>query len=120
MRLTPITLAALVLLPASAALAGDDCHAPRDAWQPREAAIAAAAGLGWRVDDIEADDGCWEIEGLDSEGHRIKAKFDPATLELIELRHRQGDRDRQPPASPSAPPANPLFQSGTPPVVHVN
>lgn len=124
MRLTIITLATLALLPASAVLAGDDCHAPREAWQPREAAIAAATAFGWQVTDIEADDGCWEIEGTDAWGHRIKAKFDPATMELVEMRHRGDGRDRDrtrtPLAAPSAPSANPLFQNGAPPVVNVN
>jgi hypothetical protein len=59
MKVPLIALAVLAALPAVAALAGDDCHVPRDAWQKREAAIQAAAGFGWRVTEIEADDGCW-------------------------------------------------------------
>ena len=126
MRIPWIAAACLAALPATAALAEDDCHAPRAAWQPREAAMQAASRLGWRVEEIEADDGCWEIEGRDAEGRRIKAKLAPATLNVVKLRHRDGGRDRRredvrAPAAPLAPPpANPLFQNGKPPVVQVN
>ena len=126
MRIPWIAAACLAALPATVALADDDCHAPRAAWQPREAAMQAASRLGWRVEEIEADDGCWEIEGRDAEGRRIKAKLDPATLQVVKLRHRDGEQDRKrdrggaTPVAPSAPPANPLFQNGKPPVVQVN
>lgn len=49
MRIPWIAAACLAALPATAALAEDDCHAPRAAWQPREAAMQAASRLGWRV-----------------------------------------------------------------------
>ena len=121
-----IAAAALAALPATTALAGDDCHVPRRAWQSQEAALRAATAQGWRVEDIEADDGCWEVKGTDAQGRRIKAKLDPATLQAVKLRHRDGDHDRKrsgspaPAANPTAPAANPLFQNGAPPVVRVN
>jgi len=126
MKYLLISAAALAALPVAVALAGDDCRVPRGAWQPREAAMQAAAGLGWHVEKIEADDGCWEVKGRDAQGRRIKAKLDPATLQVVKLRHRDGEQDRKrdrggaTPVAPSAPPANPLFQNGTPPVVRVN
>lgn len=132
MKVPLIALAVLAALPAGAALADDDCHAPREAWQPREAAMQAAAGFGWRIDKIEADDGCWEVKGVDAQGARIKARLDPATLQVVKLRQRVGDHDddgdddrkrdagRGPAAAPAAPAANPLFQKGAPPVVRVN
>lgn len=127
MKTLSIAVAALAVLPAAGAMAGDDCHVPRGAWQPRDAAMQAAAGLGWHVEKVEADDGCWEVKGRDAQGRRIKAKLDPATLEVVKLRQRDGDHDRKrdtarrgPAASPAAPPANPLFQGGVAPVVRVN
>lgn len=121
-----IAAAALAALPATTALAGDDCHVPLRAWQSREAALQAATTQGWRVEDIEADDGCWEVKGTDAQGRRIKAKLDPATLQVVKLRHRDGDHERKRArsqtsgATPTAPAANPLFQNGAPPVVRVN
>ena len=132
MKVPLIALAVLAALSAGAALAGDDCHVPREAWQSREAAMQAAAGFGWRVQGIEADDGCWEVKGVDAQGARIKAKLDPATLQVVKLRQRDGDHDDDgdddrrrdargaPGAAPAAPAANPLFQNGAPPVVRVN
>lgn len=130
MKFPSIPVTVLAALFASMAVAGDDCHVSRDAWQSREAAIQAATDLGWRVEKIEADDGCWEIKGLDARSRRIKAKLDPATLKVVKLRLRDGDddhdRDRErysdppPAADPASKPANPLFQNGAPPVVRVN
>ena len=120
-----LLIAAATVLPATVAMAGDDCHVPPRAWQPRGAARQAAAGFGWRVDKIEADDGCWEVKARDAQGRRIKAKLDPATLQVVKLRHRDGghdhkrDRSNAPAAAPSVPLANPLFQNGAPPVTRV-
>lgn len=126
MKHSLIALTLLAVMPAGAVLAGDDCHVPQAAWQTREAATQAAISRGWRIEKIKADDGCWEVKGLDAQGRRIKAKLDPATLQVVKLRHRDGEQDRKrdrggaTPVAPSAPPANPLFQNGTPPVVRVN
>jgi len=124
---TILSAAALALaIPPAAAIAGDDCHVLRGAWQPREAAMQAAAGLGWRVETIESDDGCWEVKGRDALGRRIKAKLDPATLQVVKPHHPDGEhdrehsRDRAPADARAAPPANPLFQNGAPPMVRVN
>lgn len=128
MKAMLIAAAAFTILPAMSAIADDDCDVSRGAWQSREAALQVAAGRGWRIDKIEADDGCWEVKGRDGQGRRIKAKLDPATLEVVELRHRDGDDDRKrnrdggraPASAPAVPPANPLFQNGAAPVVRVN
>jgi hypothetical protein len=40
---------------------------------------------GWDVKRIKVDDGCYEIKGLDRNGHKVKAKFSPASLRVIEL-----------------------------------
>jgi hypothetical protein len=126
MRILSIAIAVLAALSTPAALASDDCQVPREAWKPHELAVQAAADFGWRVDTIEADDGCWEIRGIDAQGQRIKAQLDPASLQLVALRRTGGEHDRHdkrpraPAAPPTAPPDNPLFQSGTPPVMRMN
>lgn len=126
MKTLLIAVATLTALPTGWALAGDDCHVGREAWQPREAAMQVAADLGWQVEKIEADDGCWEVKGRDAQGRRIKAKLDPASLQVVKLRHedrqevRERDRGNATTVAPSAPPSNPLFQNGTQPVVRVN
>ena len=75
MKKTLTALALIALLPAGAALADDDdCNAPRDQWQPREAAMQMAEQNGWTVRDFEIDDGCYEIEGRDQNGFAVQLR----------------------------------------------
>jgi hypothetical protein len=124
MKTTLAALALAALLPANAVLAeDDDCRAPRDTWQPREAAMQLAKANGWTVEDIEIDDGCYEIEGRDRDGREIEVKLDPATLKVVEMEYEDDDNRgaRNPaPAGAVAPPANGLFEGGTPPQVKSN
>ena len=102
-----LALAMLVLVGPSV-LASDDCDAPPDSWQPRSAVHALAQRNGWQVDKLKIDDGCYEIKGRDAEGRRIKAKLDPATLQVVEMkreRDRNGKRASPPPGSPTSEPA---------------
>lgn len=67
------------------AFAGPHCHVPMADWQPREALQAKVSALGWSVQRIKTDDGCYKVYALDNTGQRIKAKFDPATLEQLKV-----------------------------------
>lgn len=124
MKTTLAALALAALLPAGAVLADDDdCKAPRDQRQPREAAMQLAKANGWTVEDFEIDDGCYEIEGRDRDGREIEVKLDPATLKVVEMEYEDDDNRgaRNPaPAGAVAPPANGLFEGGTPPQVKSN
>ncbi len=124
MRKILTALAVIALLPAGAALAADDdCSAPRDRWQPREAAMQLAGQNGWTVRDFEIDDGCYEIKGRDSSGREIEVKLDPATLQVVEMDYEDDDRggaSNPAPAGTVAPPPNGLFGNGAPPQVQVN
>ena len=95
MRKALTMLALALLLPAGAALADDDCRVPMADWQPREAVAALAQERGWTISGIKIDDGCYEVRGTDAEGHAIKVKIDPGTLDLVEMRIRYRDRDGQ-------------------------
>jgi hypothetical protein len=68
-----------------AALAKDDCTDPVTDWQPKEQLQQMMEDKGWDVKRIKVDDGCYEIKGLDRNGHRVEAKFSPASLKIIEL-----------------------------------
>ena len=108
--------------------ADDDCNAPMDRWQSREAVRQMAAQQGWQVQRLKIDDGCYEIRGTDSQGRSFKAKIDPETLKVVKLKQRgsQGDhrrdrdrdrdRARATPLQPGAAAAPaPLFTPGTAP-----
>ena len=83
-------------------LADDDCNAPIDRWQSREAVRQMATREGWQIQRLKIDDGCYEIRGIDAQGRTFKAKIDPETLKVLKMkqegreraRERERDRDR--------------------------
>ena len=92
-------LLALALgLAALPAWADDDCNAPMDRWQSRDAVRQMAIQKGWQIQRLKIDDGCYEIRGTDAGGRRFKAKINPQTLEPVEMKVRDhdpnSDRDR--------------------------
>lgn len=94
MKKTLTILALLVVLPIGSASADEDCFAPMAEWQPRDAVQRLAKAKGWTVRRIKIDDGCYEIDGRDSEGRRIEVTVHPATLQVIEIEYEAGDEDR--------------------------
>ena len=101
MKKTLAILTFLVVLPAGAALADDDCFVPMSDWQPREEVARLAAENGWTVRRIKIDDGCYQIDGSDAEGRPIEVTVHPETLQVIEFEHEddddrpRGDRERR-------------------------
>ncbi len=105
--------------------ADDDCNAPMNRWQSREAVRQMAAQQGWQIQRLKIDDGCYEICGTDAQGRSFKAKIDPENLKVVKMKQRGGessqkhDRDRDrgqvaPPAGATSVPS-PLFTPGTAP-----
>jgi len=101
MKKTLTIIGFLAVFPAGVALADDDCFVPMADWQPRDAVARLAEENGWTVRRIKIDDGCYEIDGRDAEGHRIEVTVHPGTLEVIEFEYeddddrREQDRDRE-------------------------
>ncbi len=108
--------------------ADDDCNAPVDRWQSREAVRQMAARQGWQIQRIKIDDGCYEIRGKDAQGRSFRAKIDPETLKVLKIkqedhqRARKRERDQEnaaPQARPRQPDGSaapsPLFIPGTAP-----
>lgn len=92
MTLTALFLGA-TLLPAGMALAGDDdCFVAGDQWQPREAVLQLAQKNGWTVREFEIDDGCYKIEGRNSDGRPIEVKLDPGSLRVVKMEYEDDGR----------------------------
>jgi hypothetical protein len=72
-----------------------DCDVPTANWQPRSAVQALAERNNWRIDKLKIDDGCYEVRGQDENGYRFKAKLDPATLEVVNMKRDRQSRDRE-------------------------
>jgi len=128
---TPLFVTALALA-ALPALASDDCDAPVERWQSREAVQQMAASQGWTGQRLKIDDGCYELHATDAQGRSLKAKVDPETLQIIKIKQRKerrrdqrrdheerGDAGAQAPAAspstPDAPAVAPIFTPGATP-----
>lgn len=108
MQHTTHLLALCLAFAAAPALADEDCEAPVQHWQSRDAVMRHAAAQGWQVQRIKIDDGCYEVRGRDAQGRGFKAKLDPQTLRVVTMKlrgdghgpEREGGRERNaPPAS---------------------
>lgn len=99
--------------------AGDDCDAPLNRWQTRDAVRQMATAQGWQIQRLKIDDGCYEIRGTDAQGRTFKAKIDPETLKVLKVKHedhpraRKRDRDEEgaapsPPSTSGAAPPDPV------------
>ena len=84
-RFTARATLVMALIGPNLAYAGPHCHVAMADWQPREALQAKVTAMGWSVQRIKTDDGCYKVYARDQNGQRIKAKFDPATLEQLKL-----------------------------------
>ncbi len=87
-------LALTMILVALPAFADDDCKAPVDRWQSREAVRQMATRQGWKIERLKIDDGCYEIRGTDAQGRAFKAKIDPETLKVLKLKQRDHQRSQ--------------------------
>jgi len=85
MKIVQMTALMVTFLISTAVLADDDCTDPVADWQPQENLRQLMIDNGWDVKRIKVDDGCYEVKGFDQDGHRVEAKFSPATLEIREL-----------------------------------
>lgn len=95
LRCSLLALALPLSLAALPALADDDCDAPVDRWQSREAVRQMATRQGWQIQRLKIDDGCYEIHGTDAQGRSFKAKIDPETLKVLKMKQRDRQRSRQ-------------------------
>lgn len=94
------------------AWADDDCDAPVERWQSREAVRQMAVREGWQIQRLKIDDGCYELRGTDAQGRSFKAKIDPETLKVLKMkpqdrqpaRERERQRQREHAASQARPP----------------
>lgn len=56
---------------------------PRDQWLAPERISQKLGEKGYKVTEIETDDGAYEVEMLDKNGMKIEAHVHPATGELL-------------------------------------
>jgi hypothetical protein len=80
---------ALAVAGATPAAAIDDdfksgrLNVPRDQWLSPAQISEKLVGLGYKVTEIESDDGAYEVDLVDKNGTRIETHVHPATGELL-------------------------------------
>lgn len=68
------------------AFADDDAYCgniPRAEWKSISEASAAVTAKGYEIREIEADDGCYEVEARKETGERVELYLNPRTLEIV-------------------------------------
>lgn len=78
------TLAFLAVLPATAAVAADECRVPAGQEQSREALTQLTTEFGWTINKLKIDDGCYNLRVTDESGNVFKVKIDPETMDVID------------------------------------
>lgn len=68
------------------ALASERCAVAMADWKPREALQSKLESEGWQVRSIRNEDGCYEADAIDAEGHTVEAHFDPQTFRSIDVK----------------------------------
>jgi hypothetical protein len=84
-KLVALSSAGLIGL-GQAALADDDeacTKAPKGQWQTIEQLTSKLTEQGYKVKDIEFEDGCAEAEVEDKDGKKRELKLDPQTAALV-------------------------------------
>lgn len=80
------SLAATLAIAAASAQAlstGDSRSTARAGWKSVAEIVAKVEGQGYRVLEVEADDGAYEVKAVDTNGMRIEAHLDPSTGEPV-------------------------------------
>ena len=86
--LSAILLSAAIGIPA-AVLAGDDdfrsnrINVPQDKWLSPTQITEKLDQKGYKVTEIETDDGAYEVDLVDKNGTRVEAHVHPATGEML-------------------------------------
>lgn len=92
-----ILAATLCCLTTAPAWAEIECTTPMDDWQPIANLRAEAVKLGWTVEKIRADDGCYHVKATDQDGKPVEGVFDPQSLKLLgrsdDDHEKKGDHD---------------------------
>ena len=74
---------ALAVAAATPALAVDRLNVPREQWLSPAQISEKLGAQGFKVTEIETDDGAYEVDLIDKNGTRVEAHVHPATGEML-------------------------------------
>ena len=84
--LSAVSLSMLAAVPALAEddwASGNRLNVPKGEWLSPVQISEKLTAQGFKVHEIEADDGAYEVEMIDKNGTRIETYVHPATAELL-------------------------------------
>jgi len=81
-RLLPLALLVPLLSAAPAAADDDRCRGPID--RERAIQIAREAGMG-RIEEVDCDDGKWEVEGRHTDGREMEVDVSASTGRILDI-----------------------------------
>jgi len=79
-------LAAVLVAGVASAQTGrtsDSPNAPDSGWMSMGEIVSKVEGQGYRVHEVEIDDGAYEVKAVDANGMRVEADLDPRTGEPL-------------------------------------
>jgi len=80
--LTIFTVLSLISVVAQAEV---ECRDPVDKWQPQQQLRHKLEQKGWKVKRIRVDAHCYDVKAIDKHGHKVRARFGPAELNVLEF-----------------------------------
>ncbi|MDR0777563.1 MAG: PepSY domain-containing protein [Azonexus sp.] len=87
-----------------ASIAADERAAAAGAWMPITQLIERLEADGYRdIEEIERDDGRYEVRATDRQGVRVKLYLHRQTGELLDQNQERRRRDSRPVGTPPAP-----------------
>ena len=60
----------------------------KDKWLTQDQLKQKLTAIGWKVNRMKPDGGCWEVYGTTPDGLRVEGYFEPATGEQLMLNQR--------------------------------
>jgi hypothetical protein len=81
-----IIISTLLACSIGAAQASEICKVyEKDKWISKDALTTKVTQMGYKVQSIKADSGCWEVKGVKN-GKTVQAFFDPVTLKVMKTK----------------------------------
>lgn len=82
-----LTLAAVLSLTCASAFAGQSCtDAPKSSWMSKEQITTQVKGMGYTIKKLDVEDNCYEVKGLDKDGKKVEAYFNPVDGKLVKTK----------------------------------
>lgn len=77
--------ASVLAFASHAAHADTYCNVPMVDWRPMTVLVTHLEANNWIVQEIEIEDGCYEVEGIDAKGRHVEVLFDPQTFVMMKF-----------------------------------